>query len=313
MSENELKVRSLRMDEETFEKFKVIAGEEFGNQGQCLSALVNLYETEKSKLILVDRKLEIESFQMYVNKLNELFVTSLSLNQDTEERVRTTFEKSLTSKDGIIQDLQARLKESLGFQVELKDQNKIFSDEMKILKDSIEELEKNNDSIIKEHQETITNKNQMIEVLQGSIEDRKKEISSLEEHISSLSKEIKTAIENEEKNKELKILVTELETEKEKLLNKIQLQKQQHEFEIEKTILVEEKKSMEKLQALNDKLSTEILSHSAKNEALRDKHDASTSSLKEEIEKLKIELTQQLQENIQLKAEVTKPKSSVKK
>ena len=83
MSENELKVRSLRMDEETFEKFKAIAGEEFGNQGQCLSALVNLYETEKSKLILVDRKLEIESFQMYVNKLNELFVTSLSLNQDT--------------------------------------------------------------------------------------------------------------------------------------------------------------------------------------------------------------------------------------
>ena len=183
---------------------------------------------------------------------------------------------------------------------------------MKILKDSIEELEKNNDSFIKEHQETITNKNQMIEVLQGSIEDRKKEISALEEHISSLSKEIKTAIENEEKNKELKILVTELETEKEKLLNKIQMQKQQHEFEIEKTILVEEKKSMEKLQALNDKLSTEILSHSAKNEALRDKYDASTNSLKEEIEKLKIELTQQLQENIQLKAEVTKPKSSVK-
>ena len=88
VTETELKVRSLRIDENTFEKFKNIAVQEFGNQGQCLSALVNLYETEKSKGLLSDRKTEIESFQLHINKLNELFLSSLSINQDIEERVK---------------------------------------------------------------------------------------------------------------------------------------------------------------------------------------------------------------------------------
>ena len=104
--QKELKVRSLRIDETTFDKFKSIATEEFGNQGQCLSALVNLYETEKSKHVIVDRKLEIESFQMYINKLQELYLTSLSLNEDTEERIKSSYDRLLESKEKIIQNLQ---------------------------------------------------------------------------------------------------------------------------------------------------------------------------------------------------------------
>ena len=54
MNNKELKVKSFRVDEDTFSKFKEIAASEFRKyKGQCLDALINLYETEQSKSTLV--------------------------------------------------------------------------------------------------------------------------------------------------------------------------------------------------------------------------------------------------------------------
>ena len=84
--DTEYKVKSIRADDEAYEKFKAISQEEFGNQGQCFSTLINLYETEKSKINLSERKLEIDSFQSHLNKISELFLMSLEMNQEAEER-----------------------------------------------------------------------------------------------------------------------------------------------------------------------------------------------------------------------------------
>lgn len=109
MDDKELKVKSIRADDETYEKFKKLATNEFGNQGQCLTALINIYETETSKVSLVERKMEIESFQDYLNKISGLFLTSLQLNNDAEGRIRDEFARQLTSKDKTIEDLQSKI------------------------------------------------------------------------------------------------------------------------------------------------------------------------------------------------------------
>lgn len=90
----ELKVKSFRVTEETFDKFKKIASDEFGNQGQCLDALISLYELENSKSTLIERKLEIESFQDYLNKINQLFLTSLQMSEDAGKRAEEEFLRS---------------------------------------------------------------------------------------------------------------------------------------------------------------------------------------------------------------------------
>ena len=107
----ELKIKSFRVDEETFEKFKNIASSEFKGQGQCLEALINLYELENSKASLVERKLEIESFQDYLNKINQLFLTSLQMSKDAEVRFKDEYIKQLNIKNKTIEGLQNREKQ----------------------------------------------------------------------------------------------------------------------------------------------------------------------------------------------------------
>lgn len=111
LKDEELKVKSIRADDDTYEKFKKLATTEFGNQGQCLTALINLYETEISKVALVERKMEIDSFQDYLNKLGSLFLTSLQLNNDAEGRIRDEFARQLDSKDKTIENLQSTIKD----------------------------------------------------------------------------------------------------------------------------------------------------------------------------------------------------------
>jgi hypothetical protein len=122
--QGENKARIIRADHETYEKFKSIASDEFDNQGQCLSTLINLYELEQGKAKIVERKLEIESFQSNINKINELFLMSLQLNQEAEERVRSELEKLLESKDKQIISLQQKVESVSKANEELKEESK---------------------------------------------------------------------------------------------------------------------------------------------------------------------------------------------
>lgn len=131
----ELKVKSFRVTEETFDKFKKIASDEFGNQGQCLDALISLYEMENSKSTLIERKLEIESFQDYLNKINQLFLTSLQMSEDAGKRAEEAFIKKLSIKDTTIERLQRREEDFIEREKKLKDELR------KLKKDSEENLE----------------------------------------------------------------------------------------------------------------------------------------------------------------------------
>lgn len=141
MDNKELKVKSFRVNEETFSKFKDIASKEFGNQSQCLEALINIYETEESKSILVNRELEIESFQDYLNKISRLFITSLQLSTDAEERVKSTFLQKLESKDEAILIVKNKIDELKLENKTLIDRNKQIQKETIALKSKNEELE----------------------------------------------------------------------------------------------------------------------------------------------------------------------------
>lgn len=138
----ELKVKSFRVTEETFDKFKKIASDEFGNQGQCLDALISLYELENSKSTLIERKLEIESFQDYLNKINQLFLTSLQMSEDAGKRAEEEFFKKLSIKDVTIERLQRREEELIERDRTLKEDNKAKTKEIEELKENIKTLEK---------------------------------------------------------------------------------------------------------------------------------------------------------------------------
>lgn len=182
----ELKIKSFRVDEETFEKFKNIASSEFKGQAQCLEALINVYEMENSKASLVERKLEIESFQDYLNKINQLFLTSLQMSKDAEARFKDEYAKQLNIKNKTIEKLQNK-------EEELLEKIKNFEKSNKELLDLNTSLEKD--------KSTLT---QLVSRNHDLLESNKRELKNLEEF-----KKYKT--ENNSLNEEIKILKEELD------------------------------------------------------------------------------------------------------
>lgn len=205
MSNNkELKVKSFRVDEETFSKFKEIAASEFGNQGQCLDALINIYETEQSKSTLVTRQLEIESFQDYINKINRLFVTSLQMSEDAEARAKESFIKKLDSKDEALVVLKEKLESKQKEEQSLKDKVKTLLEEQKNTKDELKNLEESKSTLTQ-----LANRNyDLSEELKNKILQLQKELAHKEERerdFFAIEQELeKQKSDNFELNREMK-------------------------------------------------------------------------------------------------------------
>lgn len=106
----EIKPKSFRIDDATADKIKEISQEIGGNQQQTLSKLLECYEMQKGKVILTERKAEIETFENYVTLLTRMYMGALEDNQNVTQTVRAEFESLLKAKDSTIMDLQDKIK-----------------------------------------------------------------------------------------------------------------------------------------------------------------------------------------------------------
>ncbi|WP_297521571.1 hypothetical protein [uncultured Clostridium sp.] len=264
----ELKVKSFRVDEGTFAKFKDIASNEFGNQSQCLEALVNIYETEESKSVLVGRELEIESFQDYINKISRLFVTSLQLSSDAEDRAKEGFLKKLDAKDEALTILKAKLDSTKEDFIELKTSNKNSKLELSDKEKKIEELEsaknilsqlsnRNYDLVIKLEGELdeYKSKNEELSLLKETFKLKDKSITDLSKKLTDITSEnnlLEVKVSNltlnineykdliNTKNIDIKALQALIESIKREYLTEITTLKSNFEEELSKKIIENE-------------------------------------------------------------------------
>lgn len=236
--EDDVNLRSFRADDVTYEKFKSISNTEFDSQGQCLSALINTYEIEKSKKIIPDRKAEIENFQAHVNKLMEMFIMSLELNKDTQMKVRGEFDGLLKSKDLTMASLQEEIKslnqkkkEILERVNVLENKNRNNEEELsKVKKAAEEELIETkkraaeesvkNKKIIEDLQNSIKNKDIFTSTIKSKLAEANATIENCKKDISELDTLRKKAylisFDNERLKAEIEKLTFELEKTKDK-------------------------------------------------------------------------------------------------
>ena len=311
----ELKVRSFRADNDTFEKFKQLAEGEFGNQGQCLSALINLYETENSKAILVNRGLEIESFQDYLNKISSLFLTSLQLNQDAEGRIREEFARQLESKGLTIIDLQSKINELVNKREEFEELSKSLKGENTELKATVSELKSISDKQKQDFTSILTDKDSLNKALADSSNERKEEIEVLRTARADATEQLKKLESIETENKSLKIglesskneievlkiakadateqlkKLESIETENkslkiglESLKNEIERQKELAEISKDKALTMLEKEHQQENKKLNDHYNSKIQGFLEKIEKLQERKETSETNIEEKKE-----------------------------
>lgn len=220
LNKEALKGRTIRTSDEAYEKFRKIAQDNFESQGQCFSTLIHLFELEQGKAVLGERKMEIENFQMHINALLNMFVNSLQMNEDAEERVRSGVQDIIDLKERNIVQLQkdrSQLQEQL-------DAIKLEKEELQHL---FEQSKEHFSAGEEEHHRTIEQLNQ-------TISDRQEMILLLTSQKDDLQKQIALGYEKEQELIQLRQKEAEQSQKIIALTNEIALSKQLHEQEVEK-------------------------------------------------------------------------------
>jgi Cft2 family RNA processing exonuclease len=240
-----LKGRTIRTSEESYEKFRQIAQEQFENQGQCFAALIHLYELEQGKTVLGERKMEIENFQMHINALLQMFVQSLQMNEDAEDRVRAGIQATLDMKEKHILQLQKErihLKEQLE---EMDAKYQEFTLQLQEQKQKSQSQKENDQMTISQLTQAVKDKNDMIALLDGQKKElqnqlqevhlQDKKIRALEQSLSGTEQE-KISLKNQLALKE-QLHAQEIE----KMNRQLELEKEKYAFDLEKSLMEQQK------------------------------------------------------------------------
>lgn len=255
---DELKNRSIRIDEETFSKFKEIASEHFANQNQCLNELVRVYELDLGKKMLPDRKAEIEEFETYLVQIQNAFIHSLDMNYSAESRVKIEFEAQF-------EEMELKLESE-------RNKSTSYFEELKSLKEALEKIEAENEKLDLENKGLKERLKVCREEMDSNEEKYQKEISEKQDIIDTLKQtnkrdqayieSLKAQIEaNKDKVAQFEKLQEEnnsLKAEKQNLESQVSSLKESHKKELQdleiKCDLEKQKALLDSQTALNDKV-----------------------------------------------------------
>lgn len=187
MSENkESKPRSFRIDDETAEKFREISsklgdGINKVSQQETLAKLIESYEIQAGKIMLEDKRADIEQFEKYISCLTNMYMGTLEDNRNITETVRTEFEAQLKSKDTTIQDLQSQLTTAKQLKEESTSKAKMYADENARLNNVIDSLTNEYNSKMDDMQAMLADKDNLNKTLTDSCNSLKSEVEGLRE------------------------------------------------------------------------------------------------------------------------------------
>ena len=128
-----LKPKSLRIDDETAQKFKEIANSIGQNQQETMQLLINTYHMQQKKTGLSEHKASLEQFESYATSLISMYTQSLQANHDLRETVLQEMDATLKSKDSVIQDLQEKMAAAKQKKEDAEAQATVYSNENKAL------------------------------------------------------------------------------------------------------------------------------------------------------------------------------------
>ena len=98
-------VRSVRGPQEAFDLLKQLGDDTFGSQGEALDYLVNLYNIEEGRK-KTGRETEIDEFRKHFNRIMDMYLASLALCSDAEDRIRDGFAVRMENQEQEIKRLR---------------------------------------------------------------------------------------------------------------------------------------------------------------------------------------------------------------
>jgi len=257
MAEKNNSVLTIRADEEIKAKFKALA-ETLGNQGTALESLLNTYEMQNAKVVITERKTDIEDFDAHLQAISSAFLHSLEITENTTERVRAEFQRQLDSKDNIISDLQKRIRQAEQAEQNANERVTAVESEMSVTTEqaTIQLASLNSElNSIKKTLATVTeqvkDKQSLLDEYHTRLERAKQDIAELPElkEKTIVAEQARTIAEQE-----VARLTAELVKQKADFEAQISILKKEHAVDKQSAVLDERQKNTEKIESLNDKL-----------------------------------------------------------
>lgn len=240
--------RTFRITEETSEKLKSICAD-FGNQNTALESLINAYEVQNAVDTLKDRQTDIADYNSHIQALQEAFLHSLELTENTENRIRVEFQKMLDSKDDMIISLQESLRQA-------KSDVQVADERATITATNAHAKVEQQETIIAELQTRLETTNQKIQeqaeiilTSKGIINDKERIISSLQSELDGAKKAIESIPELTVKATNAEDSLALAQKEIESLKQSITLAKERTELALQKAVLTEQQKAAESAKA----------------------------------------------------------------
>ena len=269
--ENTMKIRSIRLDDETIERFKAVAAS-FPNQSEALANLLNTYEMQSARDELSGMATDISDFDSHLKAIQSAFLHILDINQNTEERVKSEVQQLLTSKDNQIIEYQKRIKDLEAAVEDAQEQATtagINADN--IQQESERAIHELQDKLQKAEKRT-SEVAESAETAKALVESLKEQLATAQETIKSQKEKLSDMAELEQRatraevgkrtaEQEVITLRKQIETEQKSAEQALEMANERSEVAIQKAIVDEQRKAMEKTESLYakiDELRTEI-------------------------------------------------------
>ena len=264
MNNDDLKVKSFRISEETTDKFKSVFAD-FDNKNAALAALISAYEIQNAKAVLSTRQTELEDYDVHLQALQRAFLQSLELNTNAEERIRNEFARQLDTKDKTIADYQARIDELTADLKMVKEKCntdiQVSADKLSEALRDITEVNEKNVRLTDElnaAKATIQDKLSIIDGLTVRIPETEQLQTELKEKDAAIERNKAQYVADKEElnNKilQLNATVTSLSAEIDKLKSAAEMAEEKHQLKLEKAVVEEQKKYMDEIEKLRQEL-----------------------------------------------------------
>ena len=230
----------------------------------------------------------------------------MSINQDTEERVKSHFEKLLQSKDSIIADLQERLKTALASATESSENLNALKNHLKEKDERIKKLENDSEKAELLYAEYIEEKNVLCRALEDSCNEKSSSILSLKNEIEILAEKLEKFKVFESENNKLREEIEKSKSIISNLENNVSTIKKHNQYELEKVILNMEKEKQDTFAEMNLKHNDYIREYIFKIEDLNSRYNNDVSFMNTQIQNLTSEKNRLELENEKMKFEIEK-------
>lgn len=105
----EIKQANFRVDSDSADAFRQFCDEQGYNQAQGFDHLIQVLELNRAKAGIEGRLTEITTFEEYIKKIMDSYLTSLQVAQDTEERVREDYKTDISLRDKALADSERKI------------------------------------------------------------------------------------------------------------------------------------------------------------------------------------------------------------